>query len=163
MTEKTKKAADPKPTFVTTPADTPEKFPNLERDTFFDLHVGEIYLDTKKGGERLNLSIEGGISVYYQKDTNHEDAPTETPITKEDIEEVIMGIFNKIIPAPQQPTRVVSTPAPQPAPSPMPAPQQESISKEDMMRLIRSMEDFKRNMAMFIKVMNIPNPNPNNE
>lgn len=169
MNEKAKKAAVPK----STPATTPEITEAPERDTFFDLHIGEIYLDTKRGNERFNLSIEGGISVYYQKDADEENP--STPITKEDVEDVLMGVLNKIIPTKPtpQPVRVVSVPTstqtvqqPVPtAPTSTPAATQhvptnpttqytqETVSRDEYKRLVNSMYSMQNSLAELMKVV----------
>lgn len=166
MTEKTKKVAVPKSTPTTTPEIT-EEFP--ERDTYFDLHVGEIYLDTKKGGERFSLSIEGGISVYYQKDAEDDEQPTsDTSLTKEDVEDVLMGVLNKIIPTKPtpQPVRVVSVPTStqtvqQPVPTatqhvptqPTTQNTQETVSRDEYKRLVNSMYGMQNALTELMKVV----------
>jgi hypothetical protein len=172
MNEKAKKVAVPK----STPATTPEITEAPERDTFFDLRIGEVNLDTKKGGERFSLSIEGGISVYYQKDAEDDEQSTsDTSLTKEDVEDVLMGVLNKIIPTKPtpQPVRVVSVPTstqtvqqPAPAaPTPIPAATQhvptnpttqytqETVSRDEYKRLVNSMYSMQNSLAELMKVV----------
>jgi hypothetical protein len=152
MNEKAKKVADPKCTPATTPEIT-EEFP--ERDTFFDLHIGEIYLDTKRGNERFNLSIEGGISVYYQKDADEENP--STPITKEDVEDVLSTLINKIIPTKPtpQPVRVVSVPTSTQHVPTNPTTQytQETVSRDEYKKLVNSMCGMQNALTELMKVV----------
>ena len=170
MNEKAKKVAVPKP------ATTPEITEAPERDTFFDLHIGEIYLDTKRGNERFNLSIEGGVSVYYQKDAEDDEQPTsDTSLTKEDVEDVLMRVLNKIIPTKPtpQPVRVVSVPTftqtvqqPVPtAPTATPAATQhvptnpttqytqETVSRDEYKKLVNSMCGMQNALTELMKVV----------
>lgn len=172
MNEKAKKVAVPKSTPATTPEIT-EEFP--ERDTFFDLRIGEVNLDTKKGGERFSLSIEGGISVYYQKDAEDDEQPTsDTSLTKEDVEDVLLGVLNKIIPTKPTPqpvrvsaptfTQTVQQPVPT-APTSTPAATQhvptnpttqytqETVSRDEYKRLVNSMYSMQNSLAELMKVV----------
>lgn len=149
MTEKTKKA-DPKPV---TYANAPEEFPNLEREEYFDLRVGEIYLDTKRRNEKFNLSIEGGISVYYQKDAKDDEPTPSDSLTKEDVADVIMDVFNKIL----------INPNPQPAPQPTPAQRvpakptttetQETVSRDEYEKLVNSVCGMQNALTELMKAV----------